>query len=82
MSNVKEKVEKITGKKVVAQKVGTSTQVPPTREQFREWITRDLKSALAFLDYVRLVPGLQEQIADAIYEDAMRGPKLPVNGNS
>lgn len=50
----------------------------PTREELGKWIDHDLKAALAFLNILNSRPEIVKMIADAVHEDSVNGPKLPL----
>lgn len=85
-TNTKNNVKKIDGSKATAQKGGEGdpqnlqaghSPKLPSREELRGWLDRDIKSAIAVLSWVDLLPGLKDMLADAIYDDATKGPKIP-----
>lgn len=57
---------------------GHDSKRVPTPEEIRQWIGRDLKSAIYFLSYIDSLPEVKDLIVGHIHEDAVNGPKLKV----
>lgn len=50
---------------------------PPSADQVREWLERDIRATIHVLDLIRLVPGLTKHIAQEIHAYAVKGPQIP-----